>query len=289
MHYFLQEIKQKHGIDLSGNARAKRRLQNHAEKAKCTLSTNDTATIDIDSLLGDQDFHCVITRSRFQHLCCDLFEQGMDLVASCLDDCDLQPHLYQIDEIVLVGGCTRIPKVQELLRQIFPGKTLNKRINPDEAVAHGAALQAAILCERRPAQLQKLVVQDITAMSLGIALADGTMSILIPRHTKTPASVTRCNFVIPSDCRGVCIPVYQGEAGLAEGNTFLCDFALMDLPSFRPGSRQVVVTFVIDASGILSVKAKHTGSGKWRQVRLCRRICSQDADDQNHHFDGIEN
>lgn len=265
----VQEIEQNHAVDLSGNSRARRRLQDYAEKAKCALSTSETAPIEIDNLLGCEDFYTVITRVRFENLCSDLFLQSMELVTACLDDARLEPQ--DIDEVVLVGGSTRIPKVKSLLKQIFAAKRLNHRTNPDEAVAYGAAIQAAMLADRRPSNLQELKLKDVAPLSLGIGLQDNTVAVLIPKNTQIPVSRTCNKFVIAAGCGAATIAVYQGEARLARDSNLLGEFVLLGLPRSNDRSRQIVVTFQIDGNGILAVKAMHVGSGKWRQVRVDRR------------------
>lgn len=255
-----------------------RRLHEEAERAKHTLSSQDRADIDVGGLPDGLEFHTRITRARFEHLCAFHFHTAMNLVRSCLRDASLAAD--DVDDVVIVGGSTRIPKIQSLLQHIFPGTPLNKRVNPDEAVAYGAAVQAAMLAERQIVLLHNVSLQDVTPLSLGIGLQNGAVAVLIKKNARVPTVVTRRNFALPTDdCTAVSIPVYEGESRFARADNMLGEFALLGLPRSRTGARQVEVAFSIDANGMLAVKATHRGSGKWRQIRVDYRNGSLTGED----------
>lgn len=274
----LQEIEREHGVDLIDDAGARRRLHDHVETAKRHLSTRTHATIDIDGLPGLQEFHTSITRAWCEDVCAGHFRRSVQLVQECLRDAGLAPA--EIDDVVLVGGSSRIPKIQSLLRQVFPGKALNMSVNPDEAIAHGAAVRASMLAESCPKQLQRVRLQDVIPLSLGIGLDNDQVAVLLRRNTRIPTTVTRRNFAMPTnDCTGVSIPVFEGESMAASKNNLLGEFALLGLPACGTASRQVEVSFSIDANGILSIKATHRGSGQWRQIRADYRNGSLTSED----------
>ncbi|KAK2416940.1 heat shock cognate 70 kDa protein [Trifolium repens] len=266
VNHFVKEFKRKNNKDISGNPKALRKLRTACERAKRTLSFDTEATIDIDALYEGIDFQILVTRAKFEQLNMDLFEKCLAIVNICFTDAKMDKKT--IDDVVLVGGSSRIPKVRQLLQEFFEGKDLYSSIHPDEAVAYGAAVQAALLSGGIK-NVPNLVLQDVTPLSLGIETIGDVMDVVIPRNTSVPVKKTKEYITSEDDQSYASIRVFEGERMIASENNLL---GLFYLPVRRaPRGLPHKVCFTIDADGILNVSAEEESSGNKKDITITNK------------------
>ncbi|CCC09213.1 unnamed protein product [Sordaria macrospora k-hell] len=257
--------------DLSGDARALRRLRTACERAKRTLSSGAQTTIEIDSLFDGEDFNINVTRARFEDLNAKAFSGTLEPVAQVLKDAAIEKSA--VDEIVLVGGSTRIPKVQKLLSEFFDGKKLEKSINPDEAVAYGAAVQAGILSGKATsAETSDLLLLDVVPLSLGVAMEGNIFAPVVPRGQTVPTIKKRTFTTVADNQQTVQFPVFQGERVNCEDNTSLGEFTLAPIPPMKAGEPVLEVVFEVDVNGILKVTATEKTSGRSANITISNSV-----------------
>ena len=266
LEHFKAEFKRKHKLDISDDPRALRRLRSACERAKRTLSSVTQTTVEVDSLYQGTDFSANITRARFEEINATAFKSTIDPVDKVLKDSKIPAA--KVDDIVLVGGSTRIPKIQALVSEYFGGRQLNKSINPDEAVAYGAAVQAAVLTGQTSDKTADLLLLDVAPLSLGVAMQGDIFGVVLPRNTPIPSNKSRVFTTVEDNQTTVMFPVYEGERTQCKDNRLLGEFELSGIPPMPRGQAELVCTFEVDANGLLKVSAQDRASGRKAHITI---------------------
>ncbi|PRQ59129.1 putative Heat shock protein 70 family [Rosa chinensis] len=277
--YCVEQFKRKHKVDITRNLKALRRLRNACENAKRKLSFMSETEIDVDCLDKGVDFFLTITRAKFEELNMDLFYKCMEPVKKCLVDANME--VSSVHDVVLAGGSSRIPKVQQLLQGVFNGKELCKAIHPDEAIAYGAAIQAAALSSGNLAgKLNDFNLLDVTPLSLGVKIRRaGLMSVVIPRNSRIPITKNETFRTYSDNQTDARFCIFEGESERTADNNFLGDFELHDIPPAPAGEAEFDTCFHIDANGILSVSAVDMSTGQKKEITI---------NNDRRTFEGIE-
>ncbi|TKY88751.1 hypothetical protein EX895_002382 [Sporisorium graminicola] len=270
LDHFKKEFERKNKLDISGDPRAVRRLRSACERAKRTLSSVTQTTVEVDSLFQGVDFQANITRARFEEINAAAFKGTIEPVAKVLKDSKIPAD--KVDDIVLVGGSTRIPKIQSLISEFFGGRQLNKSINPDEAVAYGAAVQAAVLTNQTSDKTADLLLLDVAPLSLGVAMQGDVFGVVVPRNTPIPCNKTRVFTTVEDNQTQVTFPVYEGERTQCKDNRLLGEFELTGIPPQPRGQAELLTTFEIDANGLLKVSAQEKITGRKANITITNSV-----------------
>ncbi|WOO81164.1 Ribosome-associated molecular chaperone SSB1 [Vanrija pseudolonga] len=277
LEHFKAEFKRKNKLDISEDPRALRRLRSACERAKRTLSSVTQTTVEVDSLFQGTDFSSNITRARFEEINAAAFKSTVDPVEKVLKDSKIPAA--KVDDIVLVGGSTRIPKIQSLVSEFFGGRQLNKSINPDEAVAYGAAVQGAVLTGQASDKTADLLLLDVAPLSLGVAMQGDLFGVVVPRNTAIPTNKSRVFTTVEDNQTTVTFPVYEGERTTCKDNRLLGEFELNGIPPMPRGQAELLTTFEVDANGILKVTAQEKSSGRKANITISNSVGKLSADE----------
>lgn len=270
LEHFKKEFERKNKLDISDDPRALRRLRSSCERAKRTLSSVTQTTVEVDSLFQGVDFSANITRARFEEINAATFKGTIDPVQKVLKDAKMNPD--KVDDVVLVGGSTRIPKIQSLVSEFFNGRQLNKSINPDEAVAYGAAVQAAVLTNQTSDKTADLLLLDVAPLSLGVAMQGDVFAPVIPRNSPIPCTKSRTFTTVEDNQQQVTFPVYEGERTQCKDNRLLGEFELTGIPPMPKGQAELLTTFEVDANGLLRVTAQDKASGRTANITITNSV-----------------